>query len=51
MGRLGIEIAPANTINRAQTVANTGRWIKKSTNTRALRQTKILWDAGHVQGM
>src|SRR5882724_11436001 len=32
MGREGIEIAPPRIISSAQTVANTGRWIKKSTN-------------------
>jgi hypothetical protein len=31
MGSVGMQTAPARIISRAQTVANTGRWIKKST--------------------
>jgi hypothetical protein len=31
MGSVGMQTAPARMISRAQTVANTGRWIKKST--------------------
>src|SRR5689334_5420071 len=31
-GRLGMHTAPARMIISAQTVAKTGRWIKKSTN-------------------
>src|SRR5438270_11393306 len=32
MGKVGIEIAPASTINSEHTVANTGRVMKKFTN-------------------
>jgi hypothetical protein len=31
MGSVGMHTAPARMISKAQTVANTGRWIKKST--------------------
>src|SRR5277367_778012 len=31
-GSVGMQIAPASTMNNAQTVANTGRSMKKSTN-------------------
>jgi hypothetical protein len=41
IGSVGIEIAPASTITMAQTVANTGRLMKKSTNTERLRHKKL----------
>ena len=31
MGSVGMTTAPASTMSSAQTVANTGRWMKKST--------------------
>jgi hypothetical protein len=40
MGREGIEIAPPRIISSAQTVANTGLRIKKSTNTVQLTPSK-----------
>jgi len=37
IGSVGIEIAPAKIIISAHTVANTGRWMKKSTNKAGFR--------------
>ena len=37
MGSVGMEIAPAKMISSAHTVANTGRWMKKSTNKAGVR--------------
>src|SRR6266566_986045 len=37
MGSVGMEIAPARMMNRAQTVAKTGRRMKKSTNKAGVR--------------
>jgi hypothetical protein len=37
MGREGMEIAPPRIIIKAQTVENTGRLIKKSTNKSGIR--------------
>src|SRR5262245_134681 len=42
MGRVGMEIAPASTMTMAHTVANTGRLMKKSTNTERLRHNNVV---------
>src|ERR1051326_201986 len=41
-GSVGSEIAPARTMTMAHTVANTGRLMKKSTNTLGLRHGKVV---------
>src|SRR5215831_10557676 len=50
IGKLGIEIAPAKTISSAHTVANTGRRMKKSTNTRVLRHAGLACGRGICHG-
>src|SRR5262249_53597712 len=52
IGSVGIEIAPARIISSAQTVANTGRRMKKSTNNREFRLgvewVHVKWCSRHV---
>ena len=48
MGSVGITAAPARVISSAQTVANTGRWIKNSTNMKDHKPTKPAQDAEYT---
>src|SRR5579862_117707 len=50
IGSVGMETAPASTITSAHTVANTGRLMKKSTNTQRLRHYELVASWDHVQG-